>query len=162
LNIEAGPGTYALCLCLEQAVRVRVGKTGTFDFCAGGYIYTGSAQGAGGVRARFKHHLRLSDNPHWHLDWLRPYARIIQGYFVLGEERLECTWSKALAELPGSSVPAAGFGASDCENGCQAHLVYFENGIRFEQVRFALQSISNYEVRELSSANLAILDYDKK
>jgi Uri superfamily endonuclease len=92
------------------------------------------------------------------LDWLRPYARIIEGFVVLGEERLECPWSKALAQLPGSGIPAAGFGASDCRNGCQAHLIYFANGSILEQVRFVLQGITNQDVRDLSSADLAILD----
>ena len=161
--MEAGPGSYALCLLVEKEVHLSIGKSGFFDFYPGGYVYTGSAQGPGGVKARLNHHLRLAAvSPHWHLDWLRPYARIIQGYFVLGEEKLECRWSKALAQLPGSGIPAARFGASDCRNGCQAHLIYFANDMFLEQVRFVLQSISNQEVRDLSSVNPAILDYGKK
>ncbi len=158
MKSESGPGSYALCLLVVKEVRIRVGKSGIFDFCPGEYIYAGSAQGPGGISARLKHHLHLAVNPHWHLDWLRPHARIVQGYFVMGKERLECPWSKALAELPESGIPAAGFGASDCRNGCQSHLIYFANGINFEQVRSVLQGISNQELGELSCADLANLD----
>ncbi len=38
-------------------------------------------------------------------------------------QRLECRWSQAVAGLSGVSVPAPGFGASDCRCGCPAHLV---------------------------------------
>ena len=37
------------------------------------------------------------------------------------EERLECIWARALLDLPGSAIPARGFGASDCA--CPAHLI---------------------------------------
>jgi len=162
LSIETGPGSYALCLLIEQARQIRVGKAGVFYFWPGIYFYAGSAQGPGGVSARLNHHLRLAISPHWHLDWLRPYARIIQGYFVLAEERLGCRWSKALAHLPSSRIPVAGFGASDCQNGCPAHLISLANGIRLEQVRFVLQNLSVEEVRQLSYAKLAALDNDRK
>jgi Uri superfamily endonuclease len=158
LSIASGPGSYVLYIVVEQEARVRVGKSGIFDFYPGGYFYSGSAQGPGGVKARLKHHLRPAVNPRWHLDWLRPYARVIQGYAVLSEERLECLWSKALARLPGSGIPAAGFGASDCRNGCPAHLIYFANGAVSEQIQSVLQSFAKQPIRELSSADLAILD----
>ena len=160
--IETGPGSYALCLLVEQTVQIQVGNAGVFDFLPGIYIYAGSAQGPGGVSARLNHHLHLAKSPHWHLDWLRPYAKIILGYFVLAEERLECRWSKALSHLPGSRIPVAGFGASDCQNGCPAHLISLANVIRLEQVGFVLQSLSVEEVRQLSYAQLAALDNDRK
>lgn len=34
---------------------------------------------------------------------------------------LECCWSTYLAAKPGVSIPAPGFGASDCRSGCMAH-----------------------------------------
>ena len=158
MSIASGPGSYVLYLVVEHEIRVRVGRSGIFDFYPGGYFYSGSAQGPGGVKARLKHHLRLAVSPRWHLDWLRPYARIVRGYVVLSEERLECDWSKALARLPGSGIPAAGFGASDCWNGCPAHLIYFANRADQVQIKFILQEIAKQQVQELSSADLAILD----
>ena len=158
MSIEAGPGSYALCLWVETEVQVQIGKVGIFDFCPGGYVYLGSAQGPGGVTARLRHHLRLAINQRWHLDWLRPYARIVQGYVALGHDRFECRWSKALAQLPGSGIPAAGFGASDCRMGCPAHLIYFANGSVLEEIGFVLQAIANQDIRALSPADLAILN----
>lgn len=35
---------------------------------------------------------------------------------------MECDWSESLAAMPGIHVPAPGFGASDCQRRCPAHL----------------------------------------
>jgi Uri superfamily endonuclease len=158
LSIEVGPGSYALCLWVETEVHVQIGKAGIFDFCPGGYVYLGSAQGPGGVAARLRHHFRLAVSPRWHLDWLRPYARIVKGYVVPGHDRFECRWSKALAQLPGSGIPAAGFGASDCRMGCPSHLIYFANRTILEEVKVVLQGIANHNIQTLSTADLTVLD----
>jgi hypothetical protein len=42
---------------------------------------------------------------------------------------LECAWSQALARLPGTRIPAPGFGSSDCRCACPAHLVAFPDGL---------------------------------
>ncbi|MDR3574040.1 MAG: GIY-YIG nuclease family protein [Anaerolineaceae bacterium] len=162
MRSDAGSGSYALCLSVKKQAQVRVGKHGIFDFSSGIYVYSGSALGPGGVNARLKHHFRLAVKPHWHLDWLRPYASILQAYFVLSVEPVECAWSKALAQLPGSCIPAAGFGASDCRNGCQAHLIYFPDGLILEQVRSVLQAISRQEIGVFNPPDPAVLDYHKK
>jgi Uri superfamily endonuclease len=125
------PGTYALFLTLSAPTELTIGKLGTFAFSVGAYVYTGSARGPGGLDARMSHHLRPVQRPHWHIDYLRTKAVVTGGVYVVQEEvsagstPLECAWSQLLLELPGASVPVAGFGASDCRSGCVAHLLHF-------------------------------------
>ena len=47
-----------------------------------------------------------------------------------GTTRLECVWVKRLIALDGTSVPAPGFGSSDCRNGCPAHLVQLPGALK--------------------------------
>jgi Uri superfamily endonuclease len=136
------PGTYALFLSLSEPVKLTIGKLGGFDFPAGEYVYMGSARGPGGLRARLRHHLRPVQRPHWHIDYLRTQAVVSGGVYVVqvdfsvGSTPLECAWSQALLALPGTSVPADGFGASDCSRGCATHLIHFSQAGDFvEQLR---------------------------
>jgi Uri superfamily endonuclease len=120
-------GTYLLILRLDLPSVIRVGRLGNFQFPAGYYLYCGSAMGYGGLQARLKRHLAGSKKPHWHIDWLR-VETAVTGYGIhSGSQRLECTWSQQLAHLHGASIPAPGFGASDCLQGCLAHLVHFRD-----------------------------------
>ncbi len=140
-DIPSRPGSYALYLALPQAVRLAVGRLCAWDFPAGDYLYLGSAQGPGGLRARLAHHTRLAERPHWHLDWLRPHAQVLGGWYASGTENLECLWSQALLSLPGVLIPCPGFGASDCRQGCQAHLLAFLAGLPLELVQAELLRI---------------------
>jgi Uri superfamily endonuclease len=129
-KIPAQPGAYALQLHLKQALRIRVGRLGSFLFEAGDYIYFGSALGPGGLKARLERHLAGSPpNIHWHLDYLRKWAEPRAVAYVLqteGERQLaiECMWGRALTQLEGYVAPVPGFGASDCKHSCKAHLIY--------------------------------------
>lgn len=143
------PGTYALFMTLAAPAELTIGRLGTFAFPVGQYIYTGSARGQGGLRARLRHHLRPAQRPHWHIDYLRKRAVVTGGVYVVQQEvpagnvPLECAWSLALLALSGASVPAAGFGASDCTSLCGAHLVHFS---QFIDVSGRLRIISGNEV----------------
>ena len=139
VNFPSHPGTYAVFLTLSVPARLSIGKLGAFTFPSGEYVYMGSARGPGGLRARLQHHLRPALRPHWHIDYLRTRAVVSRGVYVVQEEvsaetvaPLECAWSQALLALPGASVPAAGFGASDCRWGCVAHLIHFSAAGDFE------------------------------
>ena len=125
-------GSYALWMALEKATRVYVGRFGMVDFPHGDYIYLGSARGSGGLRARLRHHLRISYRPHWHIDFLRSVVIVRGVYYTVSEQPLECEWSQILARVSGAEIPVPGFGASDCNNGCAAHLVGFPEGINPE------------------------------
>jgi Uri superfamily endonuclease len=122
------PGTYAVSFTLPEAVKVSIGQLGRFDFPAGDYVYLGSAQGPGGLRARLERHLRSDKAIHWHIDYLHPYLEVRAIGYLPSNDNLECAWSQSLAVLPAARLPAPGFGASDCVRGCTAHLVVFPAG----------------------------------
>ena len=117
------PGTYALTLRLSRPTTIGIGRLGRFQFPAGWYAYTGSARGPGGLVARISRHLRSPKPLRWHMDYLRAYACPVAAWYAIGTQKRECAWAKALARLPGASVPAPRFGASDCR--CPTHLIHF-------------------------------------
>lgn len=110
---------------------------GEIDFPAGEYVYLGSARGPGGLRARLGRHIlnKTKKSPHWHIDHLRQVTTVLSCIYLAtipGSPHpwsptkpvpTECLWSQALVELVEVDVPALGFGASDCNAGCPAHLV---------------------------------------
>lgn len=117
------PGTYVLILKLPHDTAVNIGRLGRFQFPSGWYAYAGSARGPGGLAARISRHLRLPKPLHWHIDHLRAVAQPVEIWYVVGTRKRECSWAKALANLPDTSIPASRFGASDCA--CLAHLIHF-------------------------------------
>jgi Uri superfamily endonuclease len=135
-KLPSEAGTYCLLLRLPQDHKITVGKLGEFDFPAGEYIYTSSALGSGGLRARINRHLRHDKNPHWHIDWLKAEAEAEGGWFVTSELRTECIWAQSLIQIPGVSIPVLGFGSSDCQlhSNCTAHLVFSRRGFNFKVV----------------------------
>lgn len=117
-------GTYVLALCLGRRESITVGRLGEIEFPAGWYLYTGSALGPGGLRARLARHQRhkaTGKRLHWHIDYLRERSSWGGAWICASERRLECTWAGLLRRLPGAEIVAWGFGASDCR--CAAHLV---------------------------------------
>ncbi|NUQ38512.1 MAG: GIY-YIG nuclease family protein [Caldilineales bacterium] len=125
----AAGGTYALLFELAQPLTLAAGKLGPLRLPAGWAVYVGSAQGPGGVRARLQRHLRQQKRLHWHIDYLTHCAAVQGCVFVLGPQPRECLWVQHLAGLPGASLPAPGFGNSDCRRGCVAHLIHFPPGL---------------------------------
>ena len=126
IDVETLPtecGSYALHLRLVRSRVPQIGRLGRFTFPAGEYIYVGSALGAGGLRSRVGRHLRGDGKSHWHIDYLRSVARVVNCLYTVSDEPLECVWSQALAALPGATMPVPGLGSSDCRSGCGSHLV---------------------------------------
>jgi Uri superfamily endonuclease len=123
-------GTYALLLGLAIAKTIQVGKLGRFDFPAGYYLYTGSALGSGGLAGRLNRHTRSEKRRHWHIDYLARQARIEQIWYTQQEDRREHEWAALMQQLIGATVPAPGFGASDCK--CPAHLFFFREKPDFQ------------------------------
>ncbi|MCX7791437.1 MAG: GIY-YIG nuclease family protein [Chloroflexaceae bacterium] len=123
-------GTYILVLQLDRlAPGLRIGKLGMFDFPPGFYLYVGSAFGTGGLAARLAHHRRVEKpRPHWHIDYLRPKARLREAWTVGGPERFEGRWCRALSAAPALSAPVPGFGASDTRY--RTHLFYSPRPLR--------------------------------
>ncbi len=94
---------------------------GKLDLPAGWYVYVGSA--LGGLGARLCRHARPEKRRHWHVDALREAAELVAVACHVSPERLECAAAASIAALPGASLPAPRFSASDCR--CAAHLVHF-------------------------------------
>lgn len=116
-------GTYVLIMALPRSATIDTGQLGRFTFPPGWYAYAGSARGPGGLNARVRRHRRASKTKHWHVDYLRACAQPVGVWYSVGPDIRECIWAEALSELPGASVPAPRFGASDCR--CAAHLLHF-------------------------------------
>ena len=85
-------GTYVLLLQLPVDEQLTIGKLGTFDFPAGWYTYVGSAFGSGGLVGRLKHHMKPVEKPHWHIDYLRQSARLMEIWLSPNTERHEEEW----------------------------------------------------------------------
>ena len=155
--IPKSAGTYVLILLLRAGQPIQVGKLGSFDFPAGYYIYIGSAFGSGGLAGRLGRHLAMTkpDSPlHWHIDYLRDWAPIVEIWFserLTPREHLtlreqltpredatprEHDWAALVSRLPGSNYPAPRFGASDCR--CRSHLFRFEARPSAEEFRSSL------------------------
>jgi Uri superfamily endonuclease len=111
----AAQTSYQLVIDVSAAVRITVGRLGSFEFPAGRYIYTGSARG--GVEARVRRHLRRDKRLHWHVDFLlaAPGVRVVD---TRRSTAAECILNQRTA----GCIVAPGFGASDCRAGCGSHL----------------------------------------
>ena len=125
LQLPDGKGAYALLFSLPVSAHLKIGRLGEFDFPLGNQVYLGSGFGSGGLAARLRHHFTHLALPHWHVDFLHPAARLLGAAWVITDQRLECAWARKLTGLPGAYIPAPGFGASDCRQGCASHLVGF-------------------------------------
>ena len=125
-------GSYLLSVFLARPRRLTIGRKGTFDFSAGHYLYCGSA--LNGLEARISRHLRPDKKLHWHIDYLVAEASILEVWWKEGSDRLECTWSEAIA-THGGQVAVGGFGSSDCR--CPTHLLWLETREKLDRVHAA-------------------------
>ncbi len=130
---DARPGTYALLLRIAVAEIAFVGRRDRLPLAPGWAVYVGSAFGPGGIAARLAHHRRPVVRPHWHIDYLRRYARLETVWFSHDPSRRECLWAAVLARDSGGRSPPFRFGASDCR--CPAHMYQF--GVRPTLAAFA-------------------------
>ena len=121
---KLGQGTYILILHLIRTKVISVGKLGKCSFPGGYYTYVGSALGPGGLAARLKRHMHSTAIPHWHIDYLRPRARLVEIWISEFEEHLEHQWVTMLYQLNATARRFKGFGCSDCK--CPSHLFYFQ------------------------------------
>jgi Uri superfamily endonuclease len=115
-------GTYALVIALRVLLRLQIGKLGIQNLQPGYYVYVGSA--LGGLSGRLRRHLRSEKRLHWHIDYLLRQTEVIQIWYTIGPDRLECKWNMMIQNLPGAMPSIFGFGASDCW--CSSHLTHFQ------------------------------------
>lgn len=121
-------GTYALLLCMRKQQWLKVGRLGRVSFPSGYYVYVGSA--LGGLEQRIRRHLHQEKKLSWHIDYLLTVCDLVEVWYTIREERLECLWSQLLASLPKAQILCPGFGSSDCS--CPSHLIYFPSPPSFE------------------------------
>jgi Uri superfamily endonuclease len=116
-------GVYQLTITLARPARIRIGRLGVFVFPAGRYVYCGSAQR--GLAARIARHRRKLKPLRWHVDYIlaHPAARVTAVEVFRGAKEGECALARR-ARREGGAVVVAGFGSSDCTNGCRAHLLW--------------------------------------
>lgn len=140
-------GSYTLVIEIEGRTEIQVGALGRFIFEEGLYTYTGSALGRSqSLRTRLTRHLRKPKGVRWHIDYLLQKGRVRSIVLCESERRLECLLNQALGSRTKGIVVARGFGASDCNMGCPAHLYYHpENDLR-ELVEEVLAGYSSFGV----------------
>jgi Uri superfamily endonuclease len=139
-------GSYILVSRLLTEKVINIGALGPLRFGTGVYLYSGSAQGYGGLRARIAHHLRPSPRPTWHFDFLKPHLSVSEIWILETMNPCECRFGKFLAGLEFASQPARGFGSQDCRNQCFSHLVLFPPNFQEER----LFRLINYEFAGLT------------
>ncbi len=114
-----GPRTYQLHILVKKALAIAIGKRGSFEFPAGEYIYTGSANR--NIESRIARHLSMAKKLRWHIDYLlsAPEVEIIG---VRMSAKAECAVNQ---QTPGETIVPR-FGATDCRNGCGSHLKFIK------------------------------------
>lgn len=120
-NLQSRAGTYALILYTHAPARIRVGRRGDLDLQPGYYIYTGSAFGPGGIKARVLRHFRSAKSTHWHIDYLTGAVPPAAAFITYNSKPLEHHWAHQLCNSR-DCTPIKGFGCSDCR--CTSHLFY--------------------------------------
>ena len=109
--------SYQLHINLSANIEIVIGKLGKFTFPMGNYIYTGSAKK--NIDARIERHKSKDKKMHLHIDYLLNYKNTkITEVQKFDEE--ECI----LNQKASGEIIVAGFGSSDCKNGCKSHLKY--------------------------------------
>ena len=115
-------GVYALIVEFTESACIEVGALGEHDFEPGHYVYVGSAKQH--LRQRIERHFRHEKTTHWHVDYLTTHATCFPRRALMfdADAMTECGLNARVAELVDGTTPVDGFGASDCTEGCRAHL----------------------------------------
>ncbi len=146
--LEALPtrGNYTLIILLESPSRITAPNHRWSWLKKGYYAYTGSAVGKGAVslRRRVDRHLRRKKTKHWHIDHLLACrkAKVTAVVACASTVNRECKINKVIQTIRGARVPINGFGASDCEQNCKSHLVYFGEDDVYEAIIGAYEQLS--------------------
>lgn len=119
-SVHVNAGIYTLVLSLDRARDIEVGRLGRLHFGEGHYCYTGSARGSGGLR-RVERHKRVMRGDsvvrRWHIDYLLPFASLVEVVVTRTTADLECTIAAEIGEVL-QVIPQ--FGSTDCR--CKGHL----------------------------------------
>ncbi|MCR6107398.1 GIY-YIG nuclease family protein [Salipaludibacillus agaradhaerens] len=108
---------YVLNLKLSHNTHILIGKREVY-FSEGFYVYIGSA--IRNIRKRVERHYKLEKRKHWHIDYIREYAKWINAYtFPFGEG--ECALKALIQKATDGTVEVNKIGSSDC--GCDSHFL---------------------------------------
>ncbi|WP_455212023.1 GIY-YIG nuclease family protein [Kaarinaea lacus] len=108
----------------------------------GFYLYVGSAFGSGGLKARLAHHLKRVLKPHWHIDYLRRYTKVLEIWYTTDSVRREDDWVATMTKKSQFSIAYPGFGASDSKGA--SHLFLSTHKPDFELFRSMIEEIPNH------------------
>jgi Uri superfamily endonuclease len=128
--IQALPtnGIYTLIIFLSREICLNVGKLGQHRFPKGYYTYTGSAlgKGASSLKRRISRHLQKKKRNFWHIDFLlaNENATVTAVAAAQTNEKLECNLNSYIKMEGEAKILVKGFGASDCKENCESHLLY--------------------------------------
>ena len=127
-------GRYVFLMRLRSPETLEVGALGRFLFPAGWYAYTGSAKRA--LRKRVERHWSVKKNLRWHIDYLStaPESEPVGAVIVPTAALTECELNRRVGFVVRGPSPAPGFGASDCREGCPAHLWFSVSPISLLQI----------------------------
>ncbi|UTW58326.1 GIY-YIG nuclease family protein [Kordiimonas sp. SCSIO 12603] len=117
-------GSYILLLTLQRSFELNHKTLGNHLLEKGRYIYAGSANGSGGIKARVTRHLSKDKKIHWHIDHLTTQAETVKCLCLPGGS--ECSLTSTLLTSEAFRVPIKGFGSSDCRE-CPSHLLEVVN-----------------------------------
>ncbi len=160
IEIKKLPGVYVLIFHLNRPKKISVGRFGKLKFEAGWYAYVGSSCLPGGLRNRTDRHKRHGKKNHWHVDYFREHADLVEIWFSHLGAKFEHQWAKTFSKLSWAHVPIAKFGSSDCKDGCPAHFFRFNRRPTVSLLR-ALNRASSSEpvlVQRLINKEIAALD----
>ncbi|UCE15252.1 MAG: GIY-YIG nuclease family protein [Candidatus Bathyarchaeota archaeon] len=122
-------GTYTLIVFLRKEAQLKVRKLGTQRFSAGYYTYTGSALGTGAssLKQRVMRHLQKRKRKFWHIDFLLAHENAAVSAVIAAQTdgKAECNMNLSLKKKLEAKILVAGFGASDCKQNCESHLLFF-------------------------------------
>ena len=121
---QPAPGSYLLLLEIAEPLTITIRKR-DWQLSAGLFVYAGSANGAGGLRARLTRHFRKEKKQHWHIDRITTKVRAMRALCYQGIS--ECELRARLHASGRFSAPIPGFGSSDCTS-CPTHFLEFTGG----------------------------------
>jgi len=146
MDLPEEKGTYILITSVSQVKCIDIGSLGRFEIIPGFYAYVGSAFGSGGLRARLRHHLESTAEPHWHIDYLVRCATPVEIWYSTDHDKLEHDWAELLEESKRFRVPIPRFGSSDYHRSRASHLFYSKKRPSFtwfqREVRDQLEGVT--------------------
>lgn len=113
-------GAYLLLIRLKNPIFVSISRKMRCHISSGFYVYSGSAYGAGGIRARVSRHFHRNKTVHWHIDHLTQTANDL--YATIVPRGNECVLLGKMLDQKGIELSIPGFGSSDCHT-CKTHLL---------------------------------------